>query len=356
MNSYQDYLNNANSEDSFYEFCPRCEANLTLQKGYSNDLPYWVCKGCGEMLINPDVPSDSDISWICDGCGTMLNIQPGFSEDCGRWECTECGYVNKIDVSELFVSEDEYLAYINSPYRGLSDENMLELMEYREKQNLGDKDSVFLVENAEGELFVKKILSMYDSTIYRYLLDNPVPHMPRLLDVFEGQNNLVIIEEYIKGKTVSEIIKDGPIAAKEAIRIAKELLTIVKELHSSKTPIIHRDIKPSNVIVSESGDVYLLDINIAKWSNSEAKEDTRLLGTLYFAAPEQLGYGFSSSTEKADIYAMGMLLNVMVTGKLPKEERAEGALWEIIEKCICLEPSERFSDDELLNALNCIER
>lgn len=41
------------------EFCPRCDANLTLQKGYCNDLPYWNCLGCGEMLINPQVETDS---------------------------------------------------------------------------------------------------------------------------------------------------------------------------------------------------------------------------------------------------------------------------------------------------------
>ena len=44
-----------------HEFCPKCEANLTLQKGYDNALPYWVCKGCGEMLINPSLDTDSDI-------------------------------------------------------------------------------------------------------------------------------------------------------------------------------------------------------------------------------------------------------------------------------------------------------
>ena len=64
-------FNDQNNEE--YEYCPRCDANLTLQKGYSNTLPYWVCKGCGEMLINPEV--EGDIAWICDGCGEMLNIQ-----------------------------------------------------------------------------------------------------------------------------------------------------------------------------------------------------------------------------------------------------------------------------------------
>ncbi|MCR5487122.1 MAG: hypothetical protein K6F35_06285 [Lachnospiraceae bacterium] len=70
-----------------YEFCPRCDANLTLQKGYSNELSFWNCLGCGEMLINPEVDAKNDIAWICDGCGKMMNIQPGFREDYGEWIC-----------------------------------------------------------------------------------------------------------------------------------------------------------------------------------------------------------------------------------------------------------------------------
>ena len=60
-----------------YEFCPNCDANLTKQKGYDRTLPYWVCLGCGEMLINPEVDTDSEIAWICDDCGDMLNTQKG---------------------------------------------------------------------------------------------------------------------------------------------------------------------------------------------------------------------------------------------------------------------------------------
>ena len=58
-----------------------------MKKGYSNDLPNWICKGCGEMLINPAI--DSDIIWICDKCGVTLNIQEGFNDECGSWKCTQ---------------------------------------------------------------------------------------------------------------------------------------------------------------------------------------------------------------------------------------------------------------------------
>ncbi len=339
------------TDGPLYEYCPNCDANLTLQKGYRNDLPYWICKGCGEMLINPEVDAEDDISWICDGCGAMLNIQDGFSTDCGVWKCTECGFVNKIDASEIYLSEDEYQADLRNPYKGMSDRDVIELMAYQEIDHLADRDDLILVKDDEGRLYVKKILSTYDASVYRYLMEHPIEHMPRLRGVFESNNHLVIVEEYINGITVSEMIERGDINESVAISIAKDLCRILANLHSLDKPIIHRDIKPSNVIISDSGETFLLDINAAKWFKPDEAEDTKLLGTMYYAAPEQFGYGYTASSEKSDIYALGILLNVMITGKIPKEEKAQGPVWDIIEKCIRFEPENRYTARELLEAL-----
>lgn len=130
----------AGPESQPYEYCPRCDANLTLQKGYRNDLPYWVCKGCGEMLINPLV--DSDIAWICDRCEAMLNVQPGFHEDCGEWICAECGFVNKIDQRNLYDSEEEYRSDCLNPYKGLSDKAVLELSCYEEVRPVDSRQQI----------------------------------------------------------------------------------------------------------------------------------------------------------------------------------------------------------------------
>lgn len=341
--------------DQYYEFCPRCEANLTLQKGYSNDLPYWVCKGCGEMLVNPAIDDDDNISWICDRCEAMLNIQDGFSTDCGMWTCTECGYANKIDASEIYAFDDEYRASKNNPYKGLSDDAVLEISSYEEVSTIGDRDDIVLIKNVENnQLYVKKILKDYDISVYKYLLEHPITQMPRLIGLYEGTNNLVVIEEYIKGPTLLEVIHDGRIELDTAIYIAKELCGILSQLHHLESSIIHRDIKPSNVILSSNGLVYLLDINVAKWYKPEETEDTRMFGTLYYAAPEQFGYGFAASSEKTDIYSLGILINVMLTGKIPKEEKATGAIWNVIERCISLNPEQRYTADELMTALNAI--
>ena len=336
------------------EFCTRCQASLTMQKGYSSDLPYWICKGCGEVLINPAIDTEDDMVWICDECGAFLSAQAGFTTDCGEWVCTECGFINKIDESETYASEDEFQASLSNPYKGLTDEEVIELSEFDEVGELGSKHNVFLVKEYEtGKKYVKKYLKDYDLSVYRYLYDHPVENMPKIEKIYEGTNNLVIIEEYIDGETIEEVIHERGMLfnQKTAMNVAIDVLQILAELHSLERPIIHRDVKPANVILSYDGKIYLLDMNVAKWYKEEEIQDTKLFATQYYAAPEQFGYGFSASSEKTDIYAVGVLLNEMITGCIPKEEKAEGPVWNIIEKSISLEPNDRYTAYEMIIAL-----
>lgn len=334
------------------EFCPRCDANLTLQKGYHNDLPFWNCLGCGEMLINPRVDTETDIAWICDRCGSMLNEQTGFAEDCGVWICTECGYENLIDDSQVYLSEEERLAALAAPCTGMTDEDVIAVMSYEELVTIGARDDIIVVKGDDEELYVKKILDIYDESVYRYLIDHPITHMPRIISMHKGTRYLTVIEEYVDGVTLAEILEDGLLVEKKAIEITRDLCLILRDLHTLDKPIIHRDIKPTNVMIDKNYKVFLLDVNVAKMYKPKEVEDTAMLGTKYFAAPEQLGYGFSASTVRTDIYALGMMFNMLITGKLPKEEKASGDVWSIIERCIRLNPEERFSDDELIQVLN----
>ena len=342
-----------NTEEE-YEFCPRCEANLTLQKGYQNDLPYWVCKGCGQMLINPE--AEGETAWICDQCGSMLNVQNGFSEHFGQWKCIECGKVARIDNSALYLSQEEYLENLKNPYKGLSDESVIALMEYQDVECLDGREDIILIKDSQDTLLVEKFLKTYNRSIYEYLMKHPVEYMPKLQEIYESANCLIVIEEYIKGRTLADVIQDGAFDMQRAIRIARDICIILQQLHSLDSPIIHRDVKPSNIMLTDNDEVFLLDVNAAKWFDPKEIEDTRLLGTWYYAAPEQLGYGFSASSKKADIYAVGVLLNVMLTGALPKERRATGLAWDVIKKCISLEPDERYTDEELISELNDILR
>jgi len=344
-------------EKDAYEFCPRCDANLTFQKGYDNTLPYWICRGCGEMLINPELETDSDIIWRCDGCEALLNVQEGFDETLDEWKCTECGYVNRLDMDEVYDSDDEYQAEMSSPYRGLSDEDMLALSIYQDEGYLDERKNIILVRDREtGTLYVKKLLTIYDKSIYSYLKDNPVDNMPRIIDTYESSNCLIVIEEYIEGKTLAEVLEDDQILETRAIDIVKSICVVLDRLHNLNPPIIHRDIKPLNIIITPDDSVVVLDMNAAKWYDPEKTEDTHFLGTQYYAAPEQVGFGMKASSARSDIYAVGMLLNVMITGAFPKEKKAAGPVWDVIERCISLEEDKRFSAAELIDELENLER
>lgn len=344
----------AKHPEEFYQYCIRCDANLTLQKGYSEDLDHWVCKGCGAMLINP--ARKSDITWFCDRCGETLNLQEGFCEEGEAWECTNCSYVNKLEESEVYDSTDEYLSGLQNPYRGMADRDVLEILQYEEIGPIGNHENIILVRDENNTFYIKKVLTIYDGEVFRYLLEHPIHHMPRLLGVYEGIGHLVVIEEYIPGDTLEAVLENGVLDENRALFIAEKLLLILSMLHKQERPIIHRDLKPSNVIINQEGEIYLLDMNVAKWYKEEEKQDTRLLGTMYYAAPEQLGYGFSASNTRTDIYALGVLLNVMLTGRIPKEEKAAGPIWNIIEKCIALNPEERYDDEKLLEDLKGMEQ
>lgn len=339
------------------DYCPRCEANLTLQKGYSSNLPYWVCKGCGEMLINPSMETETNIIWICDGCGATLNIQSGFSEELGEWKCTECGFANKIEPGEVYASEDEFQADQLNPYKGLNDNDVLKLSMYQEIEPIDGRGDIVMVKHREtGERYIKKLLTTYNRSIYEYLKGKPIGHMPHVIEIYESDNCLIVIEEFIEGQTIADFLEKEYFSEDQAIQIARSLCGILDNLHNLPTPIIHRDIKPSNIILSPKGEVYLLDMNVAKWFDPDMTDDTRYLGTRFFAAPEQVGYGLSASSAKSDVYALGVLLNVMLTGKIPKEARAEGKIWNVIERCISLDAKDRYTVSELMEELSKIER
>lgn len=206
---------------------------------------------------------------------------------------------------------------------------------------------VHLVQDSrDGKFYVRKTLPVYHLAVYRQLLNHPIPNTPRLYAAVEDGNRLITIEEYIPGDTLEELLAHGPLPEKKAVAIAADLCTIAAQLHNQEIPIVHRDIKPANIKITPDGVVKLMDFNAAKPCNSHASRDTVLLGTQGYAAPEQ--YGFGSSDRCTDIYAIGVLLNEMVTGALPGVRLAGGRLGPIIRRCTQMDPRRRFQQVEQL--------
>lgn len=130
--------------------------------------------------------------------------------------------------------------------------------------------------------------------------------------------------------------------------IMKDICDAMHILHSGG--IIHRDITPSNIIIKNDGRAMLIDMGISRIKKKDTTHDTRVLGTAGYAAPEQ--FGFAQTDVTADIYACGVIMNVLLTGKLPASQKYKGKLDYIIDRCINMDPKERYrSAGELKAAL-----
>lgn len=136
-------------------------------------------------------------------------------------------------------------------------------------------------------------------------------------DVGESEGQPYFVMRYMNGGSLSERIKAGVFTIEEAIKILEAVAPGLDEAHSKG--IVHRDIKPSNILFDKRGNPYISDFGIAKLSQAQAGNVTgsAIIGTPAYMAPEQ-----AQGTEidgRADIYALGIILFEMLTGKQPYE-------------------------------------
>ena len=147
------------------------------------------------------------------------------------------------------------------------------------------------------------------------------PHIAELIDAgvsLAGQPFLVL--EYVEGDHIDRYCDQNNLDVRARIRLFLDVLHAVAHAHANR--IVHRDLKPSNILVRTDGQAKLLDFGIAKLLNCEGQtgeapltlEGGRAL-TPEYAAPEQLrGESVTSGT---DVYALGVLLYVLLTGQHP---------------------------------------
>ena len=178
-----------------------------------------------------------------------------------------------------------------------------------------------------------------NSEVYQMLLDISCPNLPRIMEVGEKDGRTALLEEYVQGDTLGELLKGGLLSVAEAKQITRQLCQALWVLHSMG--VVHRDVKPDNVII-RGNEAVLIDFDASRVYKSEIQEDTQILGTTGFAAPEQ--YGLSQSDGRADIYALGVLLNIMLTGEHPSRKLAGGRMGRIVQKCTMVNPNKRYKN------------
>ncbi len=221
-------------------------------------------------------------------------------------------------------------------------EERYELSCYEELTKLDDEKAVWLVRHNEtGILYVKKMMQLYNRDVYLRLQRENIANVPKVILCVEDDTELVVIEEYIHGMSLEKMMeRDGTFSENRVAEIMLEICKIVKRLHECEPPIIHRDIKPSNIMVSNDGVVKLIDFNAAKEFNYGQNEDTRLMGTRKFAAPEQ--YGFGQSDQRTDIYAMGVTMYYLLTKHFLESNLYHGRLKPVIDKCTDMNKDGRY--------------
>ena len=203
----------------------------------------------------------------------------------------------------------------------------------------GTMGIVFLVEKDLGngpETFAMKIiknqpLSENKETLQRFFKEakatSQLKH-PNIIHVFEHgyareENIPYIVMEYFEGKPLKkEIIHPTGLTYKQKMKIVREIASGLASSHSLN--IYHRDIKPDNILIDKDYTAKISDFGIAQLPDSNQTNESRIIGTPYYLAPE--GYNCPKVDHRADLYSLGTLAYELLLGTKPFDAETIGAL------------------------------
>ncbi|HEV2582920.1 MAG TPA: protein kinase [Ktedonobacteraceae bacterium] len=144
------------------------------------------------------------------------------------------------------------------------------------------------------------------------------PNLPTIYEYFSEDGRWYLAMTYINGQSLQSCLDQAPghkFAVTEAVRIGIELCTVLNYLHTHTPQIIFRDLKPLNILMTSTGQIYLIDFGIARHFKADQTRDTSYYYSVGYAAPEQ--YGTSQTSARSDIYSLGATLHQMLSGLHP---------------------------------------
>jgi serine/threonine protein kinase len=145
-------------------------------------------------------------------------------------------------------------------------------------------------------------------------LDHPnICIIHEINEIPDGQ--LYICMAYYEGESLRQKIKKGPIPFDEAVKIFFQIALGLKAAHQEN--IVHRDIKPGNIIITDKGEVKIVDFGLAKLAGVDLTKSTSSKGTAAYMSPEQIRR--QKVDRRCDIWALGIVFYEMLTGHLPFE-------------------------------------
>lgn len=141
-------------------------------------------------------------------------------------------------------------------------------------------------------------------------------HIVGVYDVGEEQGLQYMVMEYVEGTDLEAYIKNNfPIPYQQVIDIMAQILEAVEDAHEHN--IIHRDLKPQNVLIDNHQQIKITDFGIAAVAENSMTQTNTIMGSVHYLSPEQARGGIT--TNKSDIYSLGIMLYEMLTGKVPFE-------------------------------------
>ncbi len=151
----------------------------------------------------------------------------------------------------------------------------------------------------------------------RLLRDLDHPNIPKIADFFEEDGRSYLVMEFIWGESLEKRLKaaNAPLLETDVLNWALQLCDALHYLHTRTPPIIFRDMKPSNAMVTNTGQVKLIDFGIARTYKIGKKRDTVAMGSENYAAPEQWGKGQTDA--RSDVYALGATIYHLLANMAP---------------------------------------
>lgn len=231
----------------------------------------------------------------------------------------------------MMTTKNELRAYIDSNL----EENYEKITSAKASEH---NEVIFFKHNESEKMLVERISSNRNDDVFRILKGRKIPNLERIYEVCSDEDALIVLEEFIEGKSLLEILDGGRLPVKTACRYACDICDALANLHS--LGIVHRDIKPSNIIINKDNHAVLIDLSIARVASAMDEKDTHSLGTIGYAAPEQ--FGLSASDASTDIYSLGVLINIMIAGVHPTIKTPNGLIGHIINKATSTQISKRY--------------
>lgn len=140
------------------------------------------------------------------------------------------------------------------------------------------------------------------------------PQIVRLVDLFVDDQRAYLVLQHVPGNSLKEIVQDsGKFAEERVVELGIQMCDMLEHLHTQSPPVVHRDFTPENLILSPTGELVLIDFNVAQQLHSTATRT--VVGKHSYIPPEQFR---GKATPQSDIYALGASLFYLITGEEPE--------------------------------------